>query len=236
VLLSTWVADHERTVLAPADVVPMLGDDGTGGTGGPTTANTFNQVTSWQARGAPAGQTALAPASGAGPRTGRMVPRQAGGRAHMHDRRGRAAVCALGRLTVGGRGAAAQVYDLSLDAALRAQGCGPRQLTVEGDWAWLLGAFAGTYGVRPSYAVLAHLRWVVRCAAAGAAPGRHAWVPHHMQTPSAYWRQSRRCMCHGRAGAGALTAARLLLQERTCQPAARAKKKKKKKLICADLL
>ena len=58
----------------------------------------------------------------------------------------------------------AQVYDLSLDAALRAQACGPRQLTVEGEWAWLLGAFAGTYGVRPSYAGLAHLRWVVRCA------------------------------------------------------------------------
>ena len=64
----------------------------------------------------------------------------------------------------------AQVYDLSLDAALRAQACGPRQLTVEGEWAWLLGAFAGTYGVRPSYAVLAHLRWVVRCAAC-----MHTW-------------------------------------------------------------
>lgn len=58
-----------------------------------------------------------------------------------------------------------QVYDLSLDAALRAQGCGPRQLTVEGEWAWLLGAFSGTYGVRPTYTTLAHLRWVVRCAA-----------------------------------------------------------------------
>jgi hypothetical protein len=76
VLLSTWVADHERTVLVPADVATMLGDDGAGATGGPATANTFNQVTSWQARaprgearGAPAGQTARVPAAGAGPGT-----------------------------------------------------------------------------------------------------------------------------------------------------------------------
>lgn len=55
-----------------------------------------------------------------------------------------------------------QVYDLTLEAALRAQGCGPRSLVVVDDWAWLLGAFAGTYGIRPTYATLAHLRWVVR--------------------------------------------------------------------------
>ncbi len=57
-----------------------------------------------------------------------------------------------------------QVYDLTLDAALAAQHCGPRRLTVSGDWAWLLGEFAGTYGIRETYATLAHLRWAVRCA------------------------------------------------------------------------
>ncbi|KAK9839863.1 hypothetical protein WJX81_007158 [Elliptochloris bilobata] len=102
VLLSTWIADQERTVLTGAEAAPALGDEASGAAGHGGTSTTFNQVTSWQ------------------------------------------------------------VYDLSLDAALRAQGCGPRQLTVEGEWAWLLGAFAGTYGLRPSYTVLAHLRWVMR--------------------------------------------------------------------------
>ena len=55
-----------------------------------------------------------------------------------------------------------QVYDLSLDAALVAQHCGPRRLTVKGEWAWLLEAFAGSYGIRDSYTTLAHLRWAVR--------------------------------------------------------------------------
>jgi len=54
-----------------------------------------------------------------------------------------------------------QVYDVALAAALRAQGCGPRRLAVSGEWAWLLRALAGTYGVRPSYAALAHARWAV---------------------------------------------------------------------------
>ena len=56
------------------------------------------------------------------------------------------------------------MYDLTLDAALLAQHCGPRRLTVVGEWAWLLGEFSATYGIRPTYATLAHLRWAVRCA------------------------------------------------------------------------
>ena len=36
-----------------------------------------------------------------------------------------------------------QVYDVVLDAALRAQKCGPCQLQVQGDWEWLLSEFAG---------------------------------------------------------------------------------------------
>jgi hypothetical protein len=33
---------------------------------------------------------------------------------------------------------------------------------VSGEWAWLLQAFAGQYGVRSNYAVMSHLRWVLR--------------------------------------------------------------------------
>ena len=36
-----------------------------------------------------------------------------------------------------------QVYDVVLDAALRAQNCGPHQLLVQGEWEWLLIQFAG---------------------------------------------------------------------------------------------
>ena len=31
-----------------------------------------------------------------------------------------------------------------------------------GEWAWLLQAFAGKYGVRSNYATMTHLRWVLR--------------------------------------------------------------------------
>jgi hypothetical protein len=55
-----------------------------------------------------------------------------------------------------------QVYDLTLEAALRAQSCGSRQLLVTGEWSWLLSEFAVTYGIRESYASLSHLRWVLR--------------------------------------------------------------------------
>ena len=30
-------------------------------------------------------------------------------------------------------------------------------------WEWLLTEFAETYGIRDTYARLAHLRWIVRC-------------------------------------------------------------------------
>lgn len=56
-----------------------------------------------------------------------------------------------------------QVYDVALDAALQAQGCNSRNLAVTGDWEWLLQEFASMYGIRQTYTVLAHLRWVVRC-------------------------------------------------------------------------
>jgi len=56
-----------------------------------------------------------------------------------------------------------QVYDLMLEAALEAQQCGPKRLQVTGAWQWLLTEFGETYGIRDTYARLAHLRWVVRC-------------------------------------------------------------------------
>lgn len=55
-----------------------------------------------------------------------------------------------------------QVYDLSLHAALQTQGCGPRQLEVKGEWAWILDEFAATYGIRSTYTTLAHLLWAIR--------------------------------------------------------------------------
>ncbi|KAK9868824.1 hypothetical protein WJX84_006782 [Apatococcus fuscideae] len=55
-----------------------------------------------------------------------------------------------------------QVYDVALDAALHAQACDARNLAVTGEWEWLLRDFAAMYGIRETYTVLAHLRWVVR--------------------------------------------------------------------------
>ena len=54
------------------------------------------------------------------------------------------------------------VYDAVFAAALSAQKCGPRRLTVTGHWAWLLRAFAQSYGVRPTYTSLAHAAWIVQ--------------------------------------------------------------------------
>jgi hypothetical protein len=42
------------------------------------------------------------------------------------------------------------------------QGCGENRLEVTGEWAWMLQAFAGQYGVRSNYATMTHLRWVLR--------------------------------------------------------------------------
>ncbi|KAL6780540.1 CGL46 [Auxenochlorella protothecoides x Auxenochlorella symbiontica] len=56
---------------------------------------------------------------------------------------------------------ALQAYDELLRAALGAQGCGRRNLTPEGPWRWLLAEFASAYGVRPQYAALSYLKWVV---------------------------------------------------------------------------
>lgn len=57
---------------------------------------------------------------------------------------------------------AQHVYDVLLEAALKAAGCGPASLTLAGPWSWLVQQHAERYGVRRQYAVLAHLRWVVR--------------------------------------------------------------------------
>lgn len=40
--------------------------------------------------------------------------------------------------------------------------CDERRLEVSSEWAWLLTAFAGHYGVRANYAVMSHLRWVLK--------------------------------------------------------------------------
>jgi hypothetical protein len=42
------------------------------------------------------------------------------------------------------------------------QGCSESRLEVTGEWAWMLQAFAGQYGVRNNYAIMTHLRWVLR--------------------------------------------------------------------------
>ena len=44
-----------------------------------------------------------------------------------------------------------------LEAALEAQQCGPKRLQVTGAWQWLLTEFGETYGIRDTYARLAHL-------------------------------------------------------------------------------
>ena len=40
-----------------------------------------------------------------------------------------------------------------LDAALRAQKCGPRQLQVQDEWEWLLSEFAGHPSAQQAYAL-----------------------------------------------------------------------------------
>jgi hypothetical protein len=61
-----------------------------------------------------------------------------------------------------------RAYDVLLDAALRAEGCGERQLRLRGAWAWLLGAFARKQGVRRPHCLLAHLSWALGPAVASA--------------------------------------------------------------------
>ena len=51
-----------------------------------------------------------------------------------------------------------------MEAALRAQTCGPRSLPITGEWHWLLERFAEMYGIRATYATLSYLRWVLMCA------------------------------------------------------------------------
>jgi len=50
VLLSTWVTDQERTVLAAAEMAPGLGEEASSAPGHTGASNAFNQVTAWQAR------------------------------------------------------------------------------------------------------------------------------------------------------------------------------------------
>lgn len=67
---------------------------------------------------------------------------------------------------------ALQIYDLMLEAALESQQCGPKRLQLTGPWLWLLTEFGETYGIRDTYAKLAHLRWVIRC--------QHLPYPNHL--------------------------------------------------------
>ena len=53
-----------------------------------------------------------------------------------------------------------------MEAALRAQSCGPRCLSIQGAWKWLLERFADVYGIRSTYATLSYLRWILMCAPA----------------------------------------------------------------------
>lgn len=48
-----------------------------------------------------------------------------------------------------------QVYDVVLDAALRAQKCGPRQLQVQDEWEWLLSEFSGRPSAHQAFALKA---------------------------------------------------------------------------------
>ena len=55
-----------------------------------------------------------------------------------------------------------QVYDELLESALKAVGCGPRNLALHGPWVWLLDRFCDSYAVGRNYARLSYLKWVVR--------------------------------------------------------------------------
>ncbi len=55
-----------------------------------------------------------------------------------------------------------QVYDELLESALKAEGCGPRNLALQGPWVWLLERFCEAYAVGRNYARLSYLKWVVR--------------------------------------------------------------------------
>ena len=50
------------------------------------------------------------------------------------------------------------MYDELLAAALKSQGCGPRNLELFGPWRWLLAEFAAVYGVRQQYTSLSYLK------------------------------------------------------------------------------
>ena len=55
-----------------------------------------------------------------------------------------------------------QAYDCCLAAAICHQERGRRHLPITSNWAWLLQAFAETYGVRSTYATLSYLGWLVK--------------------------------------------------------------------------
>ena len=51
-----------------------------------------------------------------------------------------------------------QVYDELLESALKAGGCGPRNLALHGPWVWLLDRFCDVYAVGRNYARLSYLK------------------------------------------------------------------------------
>lgn len=58
----------------------------------------------------------------------------------------------------------AAVYDVALEAALRASRFGRRRLPLSPEWAWLLGKLAKTHGVAETYCLLRYLQHVMSAA------------------------------------------------------------------------
>ncbi|XP_078438444.1 portal protein [Wolffia australiana] len=56
------------------------------------------------------------------------------------------------------------VFDSVLEAAMRAQRIGPRNLKLEGSWKWLLNEFADYYGVSDAYAKLRYVSYIMNLA------------------------------------------------------------------------
>ncbi len=59
--------------------------------------------------------------------------------------------------------------------------CDERRLEVGGEWSWLLTAFAGHYGVRSNYAIMSHLRWVLKPGVASVSRGCFDLLSHQMR-------------------------------------------------------
>jgi len=56
------------------------------------------------------------------------------------------------------------IYDLVLEAAMRAQHFHPKFLHMNGIWKWLLNEFANYYGVSEAYTKLRYLSYIMNIA------------------------------------------------------------------------